>query len=69
MCYFLSTHPRASIGAQALINKLKFAYGAFSGHHFVARRQKAQFLPAASTDIRKGFEDDRRFARARTAQR
>jgi len=27
MCYFLSTHPRASIGAQALINKLKFAYG------------------------------------------
>jgi hypothetical protein len=26
---------------------LKVAYGAFSGQHFVARRQKAWFLPAA----------------------
>jgi len=49
------------------IQLAEIAIGAFSGHHFVARRQKARFLPAASIDTWRGFADDRRFAHAGTA--
>jgi hypothetical protein len=77
MCYFLSTHPHASIGAQALINELKVAYGpngpALSADIISSPAGKKRgccagscplTLPAASTDICAGFEDDRRLARA-----